>query len=254
MDCPDHAGLPVPNRSRAAGRTADSRAGDHRPLASPVELPLIEQPMTGQEARRLRPSQARPHDCSSTSQDSRRLGREPKTTRRVWIPSLTNGRQPTQSTEAECPPRTATATVGQGVSVNRAGAPAIPAPGDHPLLTWHTLGRSRDDFVSITSQPRAPFQFTQRVRRLGCDPASSSGPPTRRSRKTSRPTSVRLSQRARRYAGNTPTWSGRDDHSTISTTGPTTAQLSRQVTLQGQHFDSESRTNQVGRTYPTAQD
>ena len=196
-----------------------------------MELPLIEQPMTGQEARRLRPSQARPHDCSSTSQDSRRLGREPKTTRRVWIPSLTNGRQPTQSTEAECPPRAATATVGQGVSVNRAGAPAIPAPGDHPLLTWHTLGRSRDDFVSITSQPRAPLQFTQRVRRLECDPASSSGPPTRRSRKTSRPTSVRLSQRARRHAGNIPTWSGRDDHSTISTTGPTTAQLSRQVTL-----------------------
>jgi hypothetical protein len=189
MDCPDHAGLPVPNRSRAAGRTADSRAGDHRPLASPVELPLIEQPMTGQEARRRRPSQARPHDCSSTSQDSRRLGREPKTTRRVWIPSLTNGRQPTQSTEAECPPRAAaTATVGQGVSTYRAGAPAQPAPGDHPLLTWHTLGRSRDDFVSITSQPRAPPQFTQRVRRLGCDPESSSGPPTRRSRK-SRPTS-----------------------------------------------------------------
>ena len=150
-----------------------------------MELPLIEQPMTGQEARRLRPSQARPHDCSSTSQDSRRLGREPKTTRRVWIPSLTNGRQPTQSTEAECPPRAAaTATVGQGVSIYRAGAPAQPAPGDHPLLTWHTLGRSRDDFVSITSQPRAPLQFTQRVRRLGCDPASSSGPPTRRSRKT----------------------------------------------------------------------
>jgi hypothetical protein len=146
--------------------------------------------MTGQEARRLRPSQARPHDCSSTSQDSRRLGREPKTTRRVWIPSLTNGRQPTQSTEAECPPRAAaTATVGQGVSTYRAGAPAQPAPGDHPLLTWHTLGRSRDDFVSITSQPRAPLQFTQRVRRLGCDPESSSGPPTRRSRK-SRPTSV----------------------------------------------------------------
>ena len=169
-----------------------------------MELPLIEQPMTGQEARRLRPSQARPHDCSSTSQDSRRLGREPKITRRVWIPSLTNGRQPTQSTEAECPPRAATATVGQGVSVNRAGAPAIPAPGDHPLLTWHTLGRSRDDFVSITSQPRAPLQFTQRVRRLVCDPASSSGPPTRRSRKTSRPTSVRLSQRARRHARNIP--------------------------------------------------
>ena len=116
MDCPDHAGLPVLNRSRAAGRTTVSRAGEHRPLASPVELPLIEQPMTGQEARRLRPSQARPHDCSSTSQDSRRLGREPKTTRRVWIPSLTNGRQPTQSTEAEYPPRAAaTATVGQGV-------------------------------------------------------------------------------------------------------------------------------------------
>jgi hypothetical protein len=194
-----------------------------------VELPLIEQPMTGQEARRRRPSQARPHDCSSTSQDSRRLGREPKTTRRVWIPSLTNGRQPTQSTEAECPPRAAaTATVGQGVSTYRAGAPAQPAPGDHPLLTWHTLGRSRDDFVSITSQPRAPLQFTQRVRRLGCDPESSSGPPTRRSRK-SRPTSVK---RARCHAGNITTPSGRNGHPTNSTTGPTRAQLCRQVTLQ----------------------
>jgi hypothetical protein len=76
------------------------------------------------------------------------------------------------------------------VSVNRAGAPAQPAPGDQPLLTWHTLGRSRDDFVSITSQPRALLQFTQQVRRLGCDQESSSGPLTRRSRQISRPTSV----------------------------------------------------------------
>jgi hypothetical protein len=88
------------------------------------------------------------------------------------------------------PREAATATVGQGVSSLRAGAPAQrPAPGDLLLPTWHTLGRSRDDFVSITPQPRAPLQFTQRVRRLGCDPESSSGPPARRSRK-SRPTSV----------------------------------------------------------------
>ena len=146
--------------------------------------------MPGQEARRRRPSQARPHDCSSTSQDSRRLGREPKTTRRVWIPSLTNGRQPTQSTEAECPPRAATATVGQGVSVYRAGTPAQPAPGDHPLPTWHTRGRSRDDFVSITPQPRATLQFTQMVRRLGRDPESSSGPPVRRSHNQDPPQST----------------------------------------------------------------
>jgi hypothetical protein len=42
----------------------------------------------------------------------------------------------------------------------RAGAPDHLAPGDLLLSTWHTLGRSRDDIVSITSQPRAPLQFT----------------------------------------------------------------------------------------------
>jgi hypothetical protein len=61
-------------------------------LASPVELPLIEQLMTCQEARRRRPPQARPHDCSScessTSKDSRRLGREPKTNSKSLDPEL----------------------------------------------------------------------------------------------------------------------------------------------------------------------
>jgi hypothetical protein len=207
--------------------------------------------MTGQEARRRRPSQARPHDCSSTSQDSRRLGREPKTTRRVWIPSLTNGRQPTQSTEAECPPRAAaTATVGQGVSTYRAGAPAQPAPGDHPLLTWHTLGRSRDDFVSITSQPRAPLQFTQRVRRLGCDPESSSGPPTRRSRNQDPPQSTGPAPRRKYPNLNGPERPHHDFHIRPDN-GPT--QPTSHSSLQRQHSDSESRLTQVGRTYPTAQ-
>jgi hypothetical protein len=87
---------------------------------------------------------------------------------------LTNGRQPTQSTEH--PPRNAaSATVGYGASSLRAGAPAQPAPGDLLLPTWHTLGRSRDDFVSITSQPRAP---------------TSSGPPARRSRNQDPPQST----------------------------------------------------------------
>ncbi len=102
-------GLPRPRRV-AGAKPLPRRWKDRgfkgrgpKALASPVELPLIEQPMTGQEARRRRPSQAGPHDCSSTSQDSRRLGREPKITQRVWIPSLTIGRQPTHSTEAEYP-------------------------------------------------------------------------------------------------------------------------------------------------------
>jgi hypothetical protein len=108
---------------------------------------------------------------------------------------LTNGRQPTQSTEAEHPPRnTATATVGQGVSILRAGAPAQPAPGDLLLPTWHTLGRLRDDF---TPQSRAPLQFTQRVRRLGCDQESSSGPPARRSRNQDPPQSTGPAPRRR---------------------------------------------------------
>jgi hypothetical protein len=57
-------------------------------LASPVELPLTEQLLTGQETRSSRPSQARPHDCSSTTQDSRRLIREPKTNLKCLDPEL----------------------------------------------------------------------------------------------------------------------------------------------------------------------
>jgi hypothetical protein len=57
-------------------------------LASSVELPLIEQFTTGQEARRRRPSPARPHVFSSTSQDSWRLGREPKTNLKSLDPEL----------------------------------------------------------------------------------------------------------------------------------------------------------------------
>jgi hypothetical protein len=50
--------------------------------------------------------------------------------------SLTKGRQPTQSTEAEHRPRNAaSASVGHGVSSLRAGAPAQPAPCDLLLST-----------------------------------------------------------------------------------------------------------------------
>ncbi len=110
---------------------------------------------------------------------------------------MTNGRQPTQSTEAETPSteRGHRNRRTRCLKLTGRGASFEPATGD-PLLPnrvavpmWHTMGRSRDDFVSITPQPRAPLQSTQWARRLGCDPESSSGPPARRSRK-SRPTSV----------------------------------------------------------------
>jgi hypothetical protein len=146
--------------------------------------------MTGQEARRRRPSQASSHDCSSTTQDSRRLGREPRANLKSLDPSLTKVDNRLNPPKLNTPRDAATATVGQGLSSLRAGAPAQPAPSDPLLSTWHTHGRSRDDSVSITSQPRAPLQFTQRVRRLGCDPDSSSGPPARRSRNQDPPQST----------------------------------------------------------------
>ncbi len=164
-------------------------------MACPVELSLIEQPMTGQEARRRRPSQARPHDCSSTSQDSRRLGREPKITQMSLDPELDNlvdNRLIPPKLNTSHGPRPPRPSV-RALKL-RAGAPAQPTPGDLLLSTWHTLGRSRDDIVSITPQPRAPLQFTgtQLVRRLGraSDPESSSGPPARRSRNQDPPQST----------------------------------------------------------------
>jgi hypothetical protein len=86
---PDHAGrrcLTAPAPLEGSQIQGPGITG----LASPVELPLIEQLMTGQEARRHLPSQARPHDCSSTTQDSRRLGRDSKTNLKSLDPELDN--------------------------------------------------------------------------------------------------------------------------------------------------------------------
>jgi hypothetical protein len=75
--------LPLPRSERVT----NPRAGDHR-TSLPGGTPAVMQLMTGQEAWRSRPSQARPRNCSSPNQDSRRLGREPKTNLKSFDPEL----------------------------------------------------------------------------------------------------------------------------------------------------------------------
>ncbi len=83
---PDHAGLPVPHRSRAAGRVTNPRAGDHRtslPGGTPADRATHDRP--GGEA--APPKQGR-MTAPAPPQDSRRLGREPKTNLKSLDPEL----------------------------------------------------------------------------------------------------------------------------------------------------------------------
>jgi hypothetical protein len=158
--------------------------------------------MTCQEARRSGPSQARPHDCSSTTQDSRRLGREPKTNLKSLDPALDQrsttdsihrGLNTIHGTRPPQPSAMVTQTCGPGRRHSR-----------HPVT--HCCRCSTRSANRATSSSASPYSHV----RYSSSPSGSGDSDVTQTQAQARLTGgtaikTHLGERAWRPAGRTPT-------------------------------------------------
>ncbi len=157
---------------------------------------------------------------------------------------MTIGRQPTQSTEAEYPPRAAAiATVGQGVSSYGPGRRF----SRHPVTYCCRRGtRWADRATTSSASPHSHVHHSS-------SPSGSRDSDVTQSQAQARQPGgaaikTHLTQRARRHAGKMPPRTGRHAHSTNYTIGRASAQARRPgkpPSFQRRHSDSEPRYTQV---------